>query len=108
MVAACFLCSEEIKSRTQKAKRLLLFDRAGKKYLTVLNDLTEESFGSPLFGVDESGSDRDKTYICHSCCSSVEKLLSLRQKAEEEKSKVLHKLESLMNSKPQQQVILMS
>uniref|UniRef100_A0A1X7TK01 Uncharacterized protein n=1 Tax=Amphimedon queenslandica TaxID=400682 RepID=A0A1X7TK01_AMPQE len=61
MVAACFLCGEEIKSRTQKVKKLLLFDRAGKKYLTVLNDLTKESFGSPLFGVDEAGNGRDKT-----------------------------------------------
>uniref|UniRef100_A0A1X7T126 ZAD domain-containing protein n=1 Tax=Amphimedon queenslandica TaxID=400682 RepID=A0A1X7T126_AMPQE len=93
MVAACFLCGEEIESRTQKAKKLLLFDRAGKKYLTVLNDVKEESFGSPLFDINEAGNSRDKTYICHSCCSSVDKLLSLRKKAEQEKSKVLQKLE---------------
>ena len=94
-------CCEGLESRMQKAKKLLLFEKAGRKYLTVLNDLAEERFGSPL---DESQHDsREKTYICHSCCCSIDKLFSLRKKAEE-KSKVMDKLESVLNTGPQQQV----
>ena len=105
MVSSCFLCCEDLESRTQKAKKLLLFDKAGRKYWTVLNDLAEERFGSSL---DESHDSREKTYICHSCCCSIDKLLSLRKKAEEEKSKVMEKLESVLNTGPQQQVTLIN
>ena len=84
MVIACFLCGEELESRTQKAKKLLLFDRAGKKYWRVLNDLLEERFGSPLIGVDQAGHERDKAYICHaaltSCCPSERRLKKKRLK----------------------------
>ena len=56
MVSICFLCCEDLESRTQKAKKLLLFDKAGRKYWTVLNDLAEERFGSSL---DESHDSRE-------------------------------------------------
>ena len=38
-----------------------------------------------------------KHNICHNCCCSIDKLLSLRKKAEE-KSKVMHKLGSVLNT----------
>ena len=72
--------------------------------VTVLNDLTEES---PLLGEDEAGNDRDKTYLSKLLLYCGQAVVT-QKKAAEEKSKLLHKLDSLMNSEPQQQVILIS
>lgn len=89
----CFLCKEELVSRTQQAKKLLLFEKSGKKYLDLINDIAED--GNRL-GVVQDEIPFRKAYICHNCCGSLDRWKTLKRKAEE-KRKLLSKLDALFD-----------
>lgn len=104
MASKCYICCQLLEGKSQKAKRLLLFEEAAKNYLSVLNDLSEDKFGGRIPVVD----DHRKCYICNSCCCSIDRLLNLKKKVEEEKNKLISKLETLMTTEvtePQLQVL---
>ena len=108
MASKCYICCQLLEGNSQKAKKLLVFEKAAKKYLGVLNDLSEEVFGGPLPVVDEDqGDHREKCYICNSCCGSIDRLLNLKKKVEE-KNKLISKLKALVTTEvtePQPQVL---
>uniref|UniRef100_A0A1X7VUI6 DUF6589 domain-containing protein n=1 Tax=Amphimedon queenslandica TaxID=400682 RepID=A0A1X7VUI6_AMPQE len=95
MASKCYICCQLLEGKSQKAKKLLLFEEAAKKYLGVLNDLSEDKFGGRIPVVDD---ECRKCYICNSCCGSIDRLLNLKMKVEEEKNKLISKLETLITT----------
>ena len=105
MASKCDICCQLLEGNSQIAKKLLVFEKAAKKYLGVLNDLSEEVL--PVVDEDQ-GDHREKCYICNSCCGSIDRLLNLKKKVEEEKNKLISKLKALVTTEvtePQPQVL---
>ena len=93
-VHVCFLCQRDLVTRTEKAKKLLVFEKAAAKYRETLDALSEEIFGRMLSEKDK----RDSSYICHNCCNNLENWLKYLKKSEDKKNSILRNMEHLLNS----------